>query len=168
MTKQVKFSAISNVLTIIAAICVLGVIQSILRYIVFNCQRLSVITLCNTLAMNLSTRLRLALERKSLKSVDLAKATGIGTGTIGDWLSGKSKTMVVENAFKVCEFLEVTQEWLFFGKGSIDIKNDTPKRRIANQLLAETPEYAIDDAVSRLSDLKKLIETAKKSIATGQ
>lgn len=118
--------------------------------------------------MNLSTRLRLALERKGLKSIDLAKATGIGPGTIGDWLSGKSKTMVVENAFKVCEVLEVTQEWLFFGKGSIDANNDTPKRKIANQLLAETPEYAIDDAVNRLSDLKKLIETAQKSTATGQ
>ena len=121
------------------------------------------------LMMNLSTRLRLALERKGLKSVDLAKATGIGTGTIGDWLSGKSKTMVVENAFKVCEFLDVTQEWLFFGKGSVDdIQNNTYKRKLANQLLAETPEYAIDDAVNRLSDLKKLIETAKKSTATGQ
>lgn len=118
--------------------------------------------------MNLSTRLRLALESKGLKSIDLAKATGIGPGTIGDWLSGKSKTMVVENAFKVCEVLDVTQEWLFFGKGSMDIKNNTPKRKLANQLLAETPEYAIDDAVSRLSDLKKLIETAKKSTATGQ
>jgi len=119
--------------------------------------------------MGLNIRLRAALERRGLKSVDLSRATGIGTGTIGDWLSGKSKTMVVENAVKVCEVLEVTQEWLFFGKGSIDdAKNDTYKRKLASQLLADLPEFAIDEAIKRITDIKEFVDAVKKNTTATQ
>ncbi len=119
--------------------------------------------------MGLNIRLREALDRRNLKSVDLARATGIGTGTIGDWVSGKSKTMVVENAVKVCEVLDVTQDWLFFGKGSMDdVKNDTYKRKLANQLLADLPEFAIDEVIKRITDVKEFVETVKKNTSSSQ
>ncbi len=119
--------------------------------------------------MGLNIRLREALNRRNLKSVDLARATGIGTGTIGDWISGKSKSMVVENAVKVCEVLDVTQDWLFFGKGSMDdVKNDTYKRKLANQLLADLPEFAIDEAIKRITDVKEFVETVKKNTSSSQ
>ncbi len=114
--------------------------------------------------MSLDVRLRAALKDRGRKSVELARATGVAPSTVGDWLSGKAKTMVVENAVKVCDYLEVTQDWLFFGKGTMDdARSLSHKRKQAQQILAELPEYAMGEAFKRLSELQSFLEVVKKN-----
>jgi len=114
--------------------------------------------------MSLKVRLKAALKDRERKSVDLARATGVAPGTVGDWLSGKAKTMVVENAVKVCDYLEVTQDWLFFGKGTMDdARTLSHKRKQVQQVLADLPEYAMGEAYKRLLDLQSFMEIVKKN-----
>ena len=97
------------------------------------------------------TRLKHAIEARAVTKLALAKHVGIKAPSVSAWLSSKSKTMSAEHGIAVCEFLGITQEWLFLGKGSMDeVKNDTYKRKVLTQLTAELPEYAVDEAIRRI------------------
>lgn len=73
---------------------------------------------------NWHTRLAKAIESRGISYASLAKATGNKAASISDWLSGKTKMMGAENAVKTCNFLKISQEWLFFGKGKSGLEDD--------------------------------------------
>ncbi len=115
------------------------------------------------------TRLKYAIEMRAVTKLSLARHVGIKAPSVSAWLSSKSKTMSAEHGIAVCEFLGITQEWLFLGKGSMDeFKNDTYKRKVLTQLAAELPEFAVDEAIRRIADIKEFVETVKKNTASGQ
>jgi len=62
-------------------------------------------------------RLEKALEARGVKPVELARATGNKPPSVSDWLSGKTRMMGGQNALKTCDFLRISQEWLFTGRG---------------------------------------------------
>lgn len=114
-------------------------------------------------------RLKYAIEIRAVTKLALAKHVGIKAPSVSAWLSSKSKSMSAEHAIAVCDFLEITQEWLFLAKGSMDdVKNDTHKRKVLTQLTAELPEFAVDEAIRRITDIKEFMETVKKNTASGQ
>ena len=49
-----------------------------------------------------------------------------------------------------------------------EVKNDTYKRKVLTQLAAELPEFAVDEAIRRIADIKEFVETVKKNTAQGQ
>ncbi|PPD55375.1 MAG: hypothetical protein CTY12_00955 [Methylotenera sp.] len=113
--------------------------------------------------------MKYAIEIRGVTKLALAKHVGIKAPSVSAWLSGKSKSMSAEHAIAVCEFLGITQEWLFLGKGNIDeIKKDSHKRKALTQLTADLPEFAIDEAIRRISDIKEFVETVKKNTAAEQ
>lgn len=116
-----------------------------------------------------NSRLKLAMTLRGRDPSELARAAGVKQPSVSEWLSGETRMMGAENAIKVCAFLDIPQEWLFMGIGSIDIvKNDTHKRKLANRLLSDLPDYAIDEAIKRINDIKEFAETVKKNSNSSQ
>ncbi|HPH05839.1 MAG TPA: helix-turn-helix transcriptional regulator [Methylotenera sp.] len=114
-------------------------------------------------------RLKDAIEARAVTKLALAKHVGIKAPSVSAWLSAKSKTMSAEHAIAVCAFLGITQEWLFLGKGSIDeVKKDSHKRKVLSQLTSDLPEFAMDEAIRRITDIKEFVETVKKNTAADQ
>lgn len=57
-------------------------------------------------------RLKLVMEEKNIKAVDIARATDISTGTISKYLSDENKKHNFLFVLKIASFLDVSPEWL--------------------------------------------------------
>ncbi len=68
---------------------------------------------------DLSTRLRVGMERSGKKAVDLSRATGVSPAAISKWLDGKTEKIKYVDAIKAAECLSVSVDWLMTGKGDI-------------------------------------------------
>lgn len=67
----------------------------------------------------LAHRLRLALERRpALSQAGLARACGVSTATVSNWVNGNIKTLRSPNLRKAAEFLRCSRDWLESGAGS--------------------------------------------------
>lgn len=88
------------------------------------------------LLLLLSDRLKLAMTEANAKPADLARACGVSTASVSDWLSGESKSIKAANLLKAAKFLNVSPDWLATGQGHMRI----------NQHQANEPQapYAID------------------------
>ncbi len=64
-------------------------------------------------------RLRYAREEAKIRPTDLAKAIGVSNATVSDWESGEIKKLEGENLLKVCDFLNISPNWLIFEKGEM-------------------------------------------------
>lgn len=64
-------------------------------------------------------RLKSAREEAGLRPTDIAKEVGVSNATVSDWESGEIKKLEGENLLKVCNFLNISPNWLIFGKGDM-------------------------------------------------
>lgn len=64
-------------------------------------------------------RLKFAREQVGLRPIDLAKEVGVSSATASDWESGETKKIEGENLLKVCDLLNISPNWLLFGKGDM-------------------------------------------------
>ncbi|MDP3334984.1 MAG: helix-turn-helix transcriptional regulator [Methylococcaceae bacterium] len=114
-------------------------------------------------------RLKYVIELRAVTKLALAKHVGIKAPSVSAWLSSKSKSMSAEHAIAVCDYLGITQEWLFLGKGNIDeVKKDSHKRKVLTQLTSDLPEFAVDEAIRRITDINEFVETVKKNTTASQ
>ncbi len=67
----------------------------------------------------LSERLRLAMDAASMSQAELARQVGVKPPSINGWLNGKAKFLRGENLLAAARALQVSQEWLATGKGSM-------------------------------------------------
>lgn len=74
--------------------------------------------------MNLSERLKKAMEASGTSQADLARACGVSAPSVHGWLSGKSKFLRGENLLKAARVLGVSQDWLATGSGSMRASAD--------------------------------------------
>lgn len=61
--------------------------------------------------MEISERLKIALEEKEMKPADLSEVTGISKSSISEWLKGKYRPKQ-DNIFMMAEALNVSPAWL--------------------------------------------------------
>jgi len=105
-------------------------------------------------------RLKYVIELRAVTKLALAKHVGIKAPSVSAWLSSKSKSMSAEHAIAVCDYL---------GKGNIDeVKKDSHKRKVLTQLTSDLPEFAMDEAIRRITDINEFVETVKKNTTAGQ
>lgn len=71
--------------------------------------------------MNLSDRLKLAMQAAGVSQADLARACGVKPPSIHGWLSGKSKFLRGENLLQASLALNVRPDWLATGKGEMPL-----------------------------------------------
>jgi phage repressor protein C with HTH and peptisase S24 domain len=69
--------------------------------------------------MTLSNRIKIAMDAADMKQADLARACGVKPPSVSGWLSGKAKFLRGENLLKVARALNVDQEWLASGRGTM-------------------------------------------------
>lgn len=99
----------------------------------------------------LADRLKIALEAKGLKQIDLVKATGAKGSSVSNWLSGKTKNLKGDNLVKAASLLGVSIDWLADGIGEM-----TPPsffQSVSMRDLAKLPEHAQSD----LEDIIKMM-----------
>lgn len=71
----------------------------------------------NESTLHWGNRLReLLKEQQNLKQLALANAIGVEESTISRWLSGGN--IKVNHLVTLCEFLDVSIDWLIMGRGS--------------------------------------------------
>ena len=68
--------------------------------------------------MALRDRINKLLKDNGKRPVDIANYVSVSRATVADWMSGKTKTISSENAFKVASFFKVSAEWVATGNGS--------------------------------------------------
>lgn len=74
--------------------------------------------------MSISERMFKLLEEKNKKSVDLATTLNVGTGQISTWKK-RNTDPPAKYISKICEFLEVSYEYLLTGKESFTSPTST-------------------------------------------
>lgn len=62
-------------------------------------------------------RLAIAIKESPFSQTDLARIVKVSNPTVSDWVKGKTKEMKRENVSPVCRTLDITEKWLFEGKG---------------------------------------------------
>lgn len=87
--------------------------------------------------MTVSERMFYILDKKQLKSVDLSKVLGVGTGQISTWKK-RNTDPPAKYISQICEFLGVSFEYLLTGKES-QTTDDTECAPIVHQLSTEKP-----------------------------
>lgn len=100
--------------------------------------------------MTISERMFALLEEKGKKSVDLSIVLGVGTGQISTWKK-RNTDPPAKYITKICEFLEVSYEFLLTGK----------EGNIATQSIFSTGDYEWLSLIHRLPE-KKQIEFKSK------
>lgn len=68
--------------------------------------------------MNWHQRLTEAREAKKIKKTAFAKLVGVSAPTVTEWENGNTKMIEGKNLLNVCEKLEISPDWLLYGKGS--------------------------------------------------
>lgn len=69
--------------------------------------------------MTLSERIRAAMADAGMNQTELARACGVQAPSVHGWMSGKAKFLRGENLLRAAKALQVNQEWLATGKGSM-------------------------------------------------
>ena len=64
-------------------------------------------------------RLKTEMDKKGLKQADLARITGLGTGTISKYFNIPDRKIETKIILKISKALDVNPEWLY---GETDIK----------------------------------------------
>lgn len=67
---------------------------------------------------NLATRLTEALNEAGISQSDLARACGVTSASVSDWINGKTKTIRPQYLSKAAQALNVSIAWLATGEGS--------------------------------------------------
>lgn len=95
----------------------------------------------------LMDRMNAALKHAGMKKIELARGIPVARTTVGDWCSGKIKSLTGPNLFKAARILGVNPEWLGTGNGSMlgeskhqemDVLSDLEKQII--EILRQLPE----------------------------
>lgn len=66
--------------------------------------------------MKWNQRITQAREAKKLKKVELGRLIKVSAPTITDWESGKIESLKAENLMKLCDALDITEDWLMNGE----------------------------------------------------
>lgn len=85
--------------------------------------------------MTISERMFFILDRKNLKSVDLANLLDVGTGQISTWKK-RNTDPPAKYIPLICEFLDVSYEYLLLGND-----NEDPIISIENAISHEDKEW---------------------------
>lgn len=91
---------------------------------------------------DISNRIKLKLEEKGLRQLDLAKATGVSTAAVNKWISGNTKNLKSENLIAISKYLGVTIEWLVTGKADVV---SLPFNKVTVEDLGLLPPEALQD-----------------------
>ena len=67
----------------------------------------------------LAVRLRIAMEKKGVTQAQLARACGVKPPSVNGWITGKSKYLKGNNLLAAARTLDVSQEWLATGEGTM-------------------------------------------------
>lgn len=107
---------------------------------------------------SLGARLTYIRKKKGYTQTSLATAIGVSRGVIFNLEKNKTDPqIIVINA--ICSLLNIKQEWLVNGTGTIDCENELPQN---NEILNELLEVARDLSEDELLYLLDII-TALKS-----
>ena len=79
----------------------------------------------------LSKRLKRLRVEAGLNQSQFAKAVGVTRACVARWENGEASSMVVRNAFSVCEILNTDLNYLFYGRENTIISMGTRELEIA-------------------------------------
>lgn len=96
----------------------------------------------------LKDRMHEALTESGKTQTDLAKACGVSSPSVNDWLSGKTKSLKAATAHRAAAFLGVSALWLSEGRG--------PKRS-GDVVPAEPAMPEIDVRTLKLDALRQAV-----------
>lgn len=85
----------------------------------------------------LADRLTIAITKAGITKAELARRVGISAPSVNGWFTGKAKFLRGENLLAAAKALDVDQDWLASGKGSMH-----------RQVVAEAPPAQYLDATS--------------------
>ena len=97
-------------------------------------------------------------DSKGLKDYNVAKETGISTGTLGDWKAG-NYTPKIDKLQKIADFLGVSVEYLLTGSTPEKSYNYDITEFEYQIILAFRKEKAMQDSVLRLLGIEKNVES---------
>lgn len=101
-------------------------------------------------AIHWGNRLRTLLkQQKNLKQLALANAIGVEESTISRWLSGGN--IKVAHLVTLCEFLDVSVDWLIMGRGSPILHKSLMEERDPLTALPQDVRDDIRNLVKKLS-----------------
>lgn len=99
---------------------------------------------------SLAERLQRAMSRAQMSQAELARRCHVSQPSVHGWLSGKSKFLRGENLLAAAGALDVSQQWLATGHGSMTIDN------------AEAPK---PDALDPVVELRIVLTLAAQALA---
>lgn len=67
-----------------------------------------------------SDRLKDAMATRGVKQADLVRELDISKGTASNWINNPDATPAGDNLARLCNYLQISQEWYLNGKGSMD------------------------------------------------
>lgn len=101
--------------------------------------------------MNIGERIFIILEEKGLKQAELSKNTGIPKTTINGWKS-KGTNPTAEKIIPICEFLNVSMEYLLTGKENNS--NSTKLTENEKELLQVFKKYSDREQIKIIGALE--------------
>lgn len=103
-------------------------------------------------------RLQEALAARDKTQAELARHASVKPPSVSDWLNGKTRMLGGKNAAKVCDFLRINHDWLFYGRLPSGLESDamtapnvrpaqpdTRRIPVLNKIPAGGPKQIIDD-----------------------
>ena len=96
--------------------------------------------------MNISERILQLLNDKGLKQKDLALYTGISQSAISDWRK-KGTNPSADKIVKICEFLNVSTDFLLTGVDKPNSKNESKLLEIYNNLTPDNQTILMAEAL---------------------
>lgn len=101
----------------------------------------------------LRDRLRIALEKRNMRAVDLMDATGVPKSAISFYLAGKSKPKA-DRLYKIAQALNISEAWLLGYDVPMDRSEESKKTdQLAKLVLKMKNDDRFFSTVSSLADL---------------
>lgn len=91
---------------------------------------------------DLQTRLRIALEMRNKRSVDLVNDLKIPKSAISQYLSGRSQKMDSGRLYSICQYLNVSEPWLLGYDVPIHLGQEKPTGETTDEPFTNLSEEA--------------------------
>lgn len=104
-------------------------------------------------------RLKRAMSEGGVSSAQLARAVGVSTATVSDWVNGVIRELKAIHSEKICAALGISHRWLILGKGQMK----TDSTGVAEAHAEDGLSPRLVEIIRRLDrdHLKKLEEIAE-------
>jgi SOS-response transcriptional repressor LexA len=88
----------------------------------------------NVIGKTIGQRIRVARKARGLSQPALGKIISVSKSCVSQWELGEIKNIEGDNLIKLCKALQTTPDWILYGKGDMEAKNNNKNNEIHGKI----------------------------------